>query len=453
MDYNKFINSKRKTDPLSGLTEVPDLNPALIDFQKDVVAWALRRARAAIFADCGMGKTFMQLEWAKHVPGRVLIIAPLAVSLQTISEGVKFGFDVKYSGDGSPLGKITITNYERIHKFDPSDYVGVVLDESGILKSYTGKYKQELVARWSVLHWKLAATATPAPNDYMELGNHAEFLGIMTGSEMLASFFINDPGHVGHYRIKGHAETPFWKWMASWAAMIRRPSDLGYDDGKFILPECTYHDIVLDSHKAPDGFLFAVDAHTMMERKAARRATVGERVAEVIRLANSTDDEWMVWCDRNDESAQLTKGINGAVEVKGSDTSEHKEGALLGFAKGDFRVLVSKPKIAGWGMNYQHCRNVAFTGLSDSYEQFYQAVRRCWRFGQERPVNVYTVTDRTEGAVVANVRRKGIAADRMAEEMTKHMAYISRKEIRGDSGFAKSYKTNTQIQVTSWLNA
>jgi superfamily II DNA or RNA helicase len=452
-DYKTFLDSKKLEDLPTGLPSTPPLNPMLFDFQRDIVRWALRRGRAAIFADCGMGKTPMQLEWARHIPGPVLIAAPLAVSSQTVREGKKFGIDVtraRQQEEANPEG-ITITNYEMLHKFDPTAFAGIVLDESSILKSYTGKTKQELVQLWSRPPYRLACTATPAPNDYMELGNHSEFLGIMRGSEMLASFFINDPGHVGHYRLKGHAEAPFWRWMASWAVMIRQPSDLGYDNGAFQLPPCHFRDICIDANAAADGMLFALTANTMQERRQARKATISGRVNEAARIANSTKEPCLVWCDLNRESAMLTAAIDGAVEVKGSDSMEHKETALEGFARGAFRVLVSKPSIAGWGMNYQHCRNVIFTGLSDSYEQFYQAVRRCWRFGQLQEVNCYIVTDRTEGAVVANIHRKERDAMEMAERMSREMAYISQGAIRQDIRFAKTYIAEKQMEIPSWL--
>lgn len=457
MNYAEYIQSKSRTDHPTGIdVAVKDLNPMLFDFQRDIVRWALKRGRAAIFADCGLGKTPMQLEWARHVStmGKVLIVAPLAVSAQTQREGVKFGVDVAHSQDGTVTAPITITNYERLHHFDTADFVGIVLDESSILKSYTGKYRNELVLRWKKLPYRLACTATPAPNDYMELGNHSEFLGVMDGSEMLASFFINDPANVGRYKVKGHANAgPFWEWMASWSVMIRKPADLGYDDGDFSLPECHFNDIVIDSNKAPEGMLFPVDAQTMGERQGARRATIEDRAARAIDIVNGSDERWLVWCDLNRESDILAKGIEGAVEVRGSDKDSHKEKSLLGFANGDIRVLVSKPKIAGWGMNFQICRNMVFTGLSDSYEQFYQAVRRCWRFGQTREVNCYIVTDRTEGAVVANVRRKEKDAAEMADNMAAQMSYISSGIIREDVAFAKAYNTSTTMEIPSWLNA
>jgi hypothetical protein len=264
--YNEFLNSKKVIDIPTGLTTVPALNGMMKPFQSDITAWALKRGRACIFADCGMGKTLMQLEWARHVPGDVLIFAPLAVAEQTIREGVKFGIDgIQYSDDGTKRGKITITNYERIEKFKPDDYTGIVLDESSILKSYTGKYRNDLIEKWR-LQYRLACTATPAPNDFMELGNHAEFVGAMTRTEMLAMFFVHDGGETAKWRLKGHAESEFWKWVCSWAVMIQKPSDLGYDDGEYILPELKVKQVTVQSETASDGFLFSMEAQTLSER-------------------------------------------------------------------------------------------------------------------------------------------------------------------------------------------
>ena len=456
--YNDFLASKQVDDKPTGLDVVPELNPMLFDFQRDIVRWALKRGRAAIFADCGLGKTPMQLEWAKHIEdvgeyvGSVLIVAPLAVSAQTVREGVKFGIEVNPCKTGADVKRgINITNYERLHHFDPEDFAGIVLDESAILKSYTGKYRTDLVERWGQVPYRLCCTATPAPNDYMELGNHAEFLGVMTGSEMLSSFFINDPGHVGHYRIKGHAQEPFWHWMCSWSVMVRKPSDLGYADRDFILPELFVHHIEVETSTHSET-LFAVDAQTLQERIRARRDSLPERVAEAASLiaAHEDGEQWLCWCNLNKESERLVKSIPGAVEVRGSDSAEYKEESVLRFVSGDIEKLVSKPKMFGHGLNLQHCHKMIFVGLSDSYEQYYQAVRRCWRFGQTKPVDCYIITADTEGAVVANIRRKERDAIYMAEGMAKHMGYISEGIIRGDAGFTTSYEPAQAMVLPEW---
>ena len=459
MTYQQFLNAKSLVDNPTGIEIDRDsINPILFEFQRDIVTWALSRGRSAIFADCGLGKTFMQLEWAKHVHAHtghnVIILAPLAVARQTIEEGRKIGVKVNHYRDGADVVKgIGITNYERLDRFNPELFGAIVLDESSILKSYTGKYRTDLVANWSSIPFRLACTATPAPNDYMELGSHSEFLGVMRGSEMLSSFFINDPGNVGRYRLKGHGEGHFWRWMASWSVLIRKPSDLGYEDGSFILPDCRFVDIQIDVNQPPDGMLFAVDAHTMSERRAARRATIKQRVERVAEMVNSSDEEWLVWCDLNAESEMLHSLIHDSVQVRGSDPDEHKESSLVGFADGTVRKLVSKPSIAGWGMNFQRCRNMVFVGLSDSHEQFYQAVRRCWRFGQTRTVNCYIVTDRTEGAVVANIKRKERDAKRMADGMVKQTQAISSKNLKPDSGFMQKYEPSNKMELPQWLSA
>lgn len=387
--YAEFLERKALIDPPRGLKVIPDLNRQLFDFQSDITRWALLRGSAAIFADCGLGKTPMQLEWARHIPGNVLILAPLAVSAQTVREGQKFGIEVRAARtQADVLPGITITNYEMLEHFDASYFTGVVLDESSILKSFDGKTRTKIIDTFRQTPFKLACTATPAPNDFMELGNHAEFLGVMSMVEMLSMFFVHDGGDTSKWRLKGHAESDFWKWLASWAVCIRKPSDLGYDDRDFVLPELRIHEISVHVAKPTDGFLYARVAETLQERLAARRSTIQDRAAECAAIANQTENSFLVWCNLNDESAALTDLINGAVEVKGSDKNQHKEKSMLGFSAGTIRSLVTKPSIAGFGMNWQHCHNMAFVGLSDSYEQFYQAVRRCWRFGQTEPVDV-----------------------------------------------------------------
>jgi len=441
-EYADFLARKKIVDIPTGISAIPELNPMLFDFQRDIVHWSLRRGRAAIFADCGLGKTAMQLEWAKHIPGRVLIVAPLAVSAQTIRESEKFHEDaVEYSDDGTPRGRVTITNYERIDKFNPSEYTGIVLDESSILKSYTGKYRTDLIERFGKIQFRLACTATPAPNDFMELGNHSEFLGAMTRTEMLSMFFVHDGGETQTWRLKGHAQSEFWEWVCSWAVMVRKPSDLGYEDGDFILPELRMNQITVHSEEPTEGMLFAVEALTLRERQSARRSTIAARARACADLANKCDGPVMVWCDLNDESAMLTSLINEAVEVNGSDTEKHKEESMLRFSRGEIKCLVSKPKICGFGMNFQICHNVFFVGLSDSYESFYQAIRRCWRFGQKYPVDCYVITSDIEGAVVKNIKRKEEDARKMAEMMVENMKEINSDNIRGIERTKSEYVT------------
>lgn len=444
MEYNEFLQSKKIKDVDTGLSNVEELvlNDKLKPFQRDIVKWALRRGRACIFADCGMGKTFMQLEWAKHVPGDVLIVVPLAVSEQTIREADKFGIGaVVYSSDGTKKGKFTITNYERLEKFNPKDYTGIVLDESSILKSYTGAFKKLIISTFSCVPFRLACTATPAPNDFMELGNHSEFVGAMTRTEMLSMFFIHDGGETQKWRLKGHAQSEFWKWVCSWAVMIQKPSDLGYSDEGYSLPQLSINQVTVKVNVIQRGFLCPMQAQTLLERGRARKESLDARVAKAAELvAQKPNEQWIIWCDLNEESDKLTKSIPGAVEVKGSDKEEHKVKSLLGFANGDIRVLVSKPSIAGWGMNFQSCHNEVFVGLSDSYEQFYQAVRRCWRYGQNEPVNVFVIASDREGAVVRNIQRKEADAKIMAEEMVKNMKDINSQELRGIKRTTSAYE-------------
>ncbi|MEL0098904.1 MAG: helicase [Opitutae bacterium] len=452
MTYQEFIKSKRIVDSPTGINAPQSLNSTLFDFQRDIVGWSLRRGRAAIFADCGMGKTLMQLEWADKIPGRVLIVAPLAVAGQTVREASKFGIDgVKYVREDDPQIRIPVTNYEMLHQFDPENFRGVVLDESSILKSYTGKFRNQLIQDWGGLDFRLAATATPAPNDFMELGSHAEFLGVMTRTDMLSTFFVHDGGETQKWRLKGHAEAEFWKWLCEWAVMIRKPCDLGYDNGNFILPPLNIEQLVADCNPAETGLLFPMEAKTLAERRDARKSSIKERVEIVAGLVNGNDAPWLVWCDLNTESDALTKAIPGSVEVKGSDAIAVKEQRLHDFTEGRIRVMVTKPSIAGWGLNWQHCANMAFTGLSDSYEQFYQAVRRCWRFGQIKHVNAYVVTSNTEGAVVKNIERKERDSERMAEMMVEHMADINSANIRGTTRTDKSYKPQTKINIPAFL--
>ncbi len=444
-DYKEFLDNKKIVDVSTGLKEIPELNPMLFDFQKDIVKWALKRGRACIFADCGMGKTPIQLEWAHHVPGNILIVAPLAVSSQTIREAVKFHEEeVLYSPDGTIKSRITITNYERLEHFNPDDFNGIVLDESSILKSYTGKYRNMIIDKYKNVPFRLACTATPAPNDFVELGNHAEFMGAMTRAEMLAMFFINDAQNKDgeKWRIKGHAQTLFFGWVASWAVMITKPSDLGYNDTDFILPKLKIHHIIVEEETPTDGFLFPMEARTLQERQSARRNSIDKRASKAAEIANSSDEIFLQWGNLNPECDTMEKLTIGAIQVAGRDKNEIKEKRLLGFSDSEFKSLVSKPKIAGHGMNWQNCHNVIFVGLSDSYEQYYQAVRRCWRFGQKKPVNVYIITSQLEGAVVRNIERKEKQAQSMAKEMVKYMHRINEENIKGVEKEKSEYKND-----------
>lgn len=456
--YQDYLNQKKIVDLPTGI-EVSELNPMLFDFQRDIVRWALRRGRACIFADCGLGKTPMQLEWAKQIHtatgGNILILAPLAVSQQTIREGQKFGIEVNYCRNQQQVKPgITITNYEMLEHFEPDKFVGVVLDESSILKSFTGKIRTEIIEKFEQTAFKLACTATPSPNDLMELGNHAEFVGAMSRTEMLSMFFVHDGGETQKWRLKGHAKDDFWKWVCIWSVMIRKPSDLGYQDNGFILPPLNIHEVVVDVDNANAvGTLFVMEANTLQERQSARRSTTNDRCRKAAEIVNGNGESWLIWCDRNDESATLKKMIEGAVEVKGSDTNNHKETSLLGFAAGEIKRLVSKPSIAGFGMNFQVCHNVIFVGLSDSYEQFYQAIRRTWRFGQTKPVQCHIITSEIEGAVVANIKRKEKQAMELADGMVQNMHVYNESNIKGIQRNITNYLPQESMIIPQWLRS
>jgi len=445
IEYAQFLASKALSDVATGLDDVPALNPTMFPFQSDIVAWALRRGRAAVFAGCGLGKTLMQLEWARVVSeqkrGAVLILAPLAVAEQTEREARKFGIEVRYLREDDGYGGVIVTNYEMLAHFDHERFAGVVLDESSILKAYDGATRTAITDAFRDTPFRLACTATPAPNDFMELGNHSEFLGVLTRAEMLATFFVHDGGETQKWRMKGHARQDFWKWLASWSVMLHHPADLGYDGDAFTLPPMTVIQHRVET-TATDGSLFAMDAQTLQERIAARRSSVDERADQCAAIVNGNDDAWVVWCHLNSEADALRAHIPDAVEVRGSDDHDTKRRTLMGFADGSIRVLITKPSIAGFGMNWQHCAYMAFVGVSDSWEQYYQAVRRCWRFGQTRPVSVHVIAADTEGAVVANLQRKDAQADEMARELVSHMSDLTRVELHGVTRQRDDYVTD-----------
>jgi DNA modification methylase len=435
MEYAEFVASKLRNVPpvAEKRAETPDW--PLFPWQKALVDLALQRGRAAIFADTGTGKTRMELAWAHAVSiatGRpVLLLAPLAVGKQTVREAEKIGAHAVYRSTADEItaaDRIIVTNYERLHHFDAIRRVlgGIVLDESSILKALDGKTRKALTAYAAEIPYRLCATATPAPNDYIELGQHAEFLGVLTSKEMLALFFTQDGNSTQNWRLKGHGVQPFWRWVASWATAMRKPSDIGFPDGDALydLPPLNVRQVEVEAPTPHAiGTLFKMEAKTLQERREARKSTLAERVAKAVEIVEAEPDEqWLVWCDLNDESHALAKAITGAVEVKGADTAEHKEAALLGFADGEIRALVTKPSIAGHGMNFQRCARVVFVGLSDSFERYYQAIRRTWRFGQERPVDCYVVTADVEGAVVRNISDKQRKAEAMQDELVRAMA-------------------------------
>lgn len=424
--YKDFLEKKKIIDLGSGITAKHKINPILYPFQIAITEWALKRGRAAIWADCGLGKTFMQIEWARIVAKEtnkpVLILAPLAVSRQTIREGKKLGIEVVYARNqqqSAPSG-LTISNYEMLEHFDASRFSGIVLDESSILKNCAGAFRNLVIDTFAKTPFKLACTATPSPNDYMELGNHSEFIGSMTRAEMLTTFFVHDMTETQAWRLKRHAKNDFWKWLTSWAVMVRKPSDIGFSDEGYDLPELKFHQHILDDDKPTPGFLISMPAVSLDEQRKVKRDSIEERVAMTCTIVEKVKGPALVWCELNDES-KLISNILGCPEITGSDSPEEKESALMDFVDKKERVIVTKPSIAGLGMNFQHCADMVFCNLTHSYEDLYQAVRRCWRFGQKKTVNVHQIMMRSEMAILENMQRKQREADNMAEEMEKHM--------------------------------
>lgn len=433
--YQEFLETKQVSESSNGIVTIPDLNSKFFDWQIPLERWALRKGCAALWLDCGLGKTPLQLDWARvmfdYTKKDVLILAPLAVSAQTAREGIKFGIETNVVRNSEDLcAGINITNYERLHKFSPERFGAIVLDESSILKGMEGATRLAITEFARKIPYRLACTATPAPNDYMELGNHSEFVGSLTRTEMLSTFFIHDGGDTtAPWRLKGHAEDAFWKWISSWAVYIRKPSDIGYSDGKYKLPPMEVISHVLES--APlRGQLLATQARTLEEQRKARRTSLPERVARAAQLANGNREPWVIWCNLNDESAALCSAIPDAVEVTGSMDLDDKEAALESFTQRRSRVIVTKPSMAGFGLNWQHCANMIFVGLSHSFEQYYQAIRRCWRFGQTRKVTVHVILSEAETSVLANIRRKERDAEKMAERISEHMKDLMKTELK-----------------------
>jgi hypothetical protein len=454
-EYRNFLQKKRFALAPAGFDiEARSLKADLFPFQRDVTRWALKKGKAALFEDCGLGKTIQELEWSAHVADRtgkpVICFAPLAVSRQTQREGVKFEIPVticREQADGKP--GVNIANYEMLKNFDPREFSGIVIDESSILKG-DGPLRRDITAFAQHIPYRLAATATPAPNDHVELGNHLEYMGVMSKAEMLSTFFVHDGKDTSKWRLKGHAEKAFWQCIAQSAVMIRKPSDLGYEDGAFQLPPITYHQHTVTAEWSAD-YLFPVEAKTLQERQGARRDSLEARVKLCAELVNASSERWVCWCNLNPESEALTHAILRAVEVTGSQKDEFKEQALLDFAEGRIDRLVTKGKIAGFGMNFQLCSHMAVVGLSDSWELLYQLVRRCWRFGQKNPVHVHVITGELEVAVVRNIERKEQQAARMAESMLGHMREINTAEIHGTVREQESYLGTKRIQTPSWL--
>lgn len=455
MKYSEFLVGKQFDDPVSG-HDVPIeyISPnhgtlRLFPFQEVIVRWALKRGRAAVFADTGLGKTAMQAVWAHHVTLQtwrpVLIVAPLSVAHQTVTEARKFGVEIEYLRHPTDaLPPIVITNYEMLEHFDLTRFGGVVLDESSILKAKDGKTRTAIIEACCQVPYRLSCTATPSPNDHMELGNQAEFLGVMSTMEMLAMFFTHDGKSTQNWRLKGHAVARFWEWMSTWAVVVRNPSDLGFDSAGYDLPPLRIHEHFVDS--AED---LPEVAGTLSEQRQVKRATVEDRVAACAELVNNSFEPWLVWCHLNDESSLLEKSIPDSVAVEGSDTIKHKEATMDSFSDGALRVLVSKSSICGFGMNWQHCHNIAFVGIDHSFEQFYQAIRRCWRFGQTQPVDVHLFIARPEHPVLESLQRKEAQHQEMSRRMVDHMRDLMHRQITGTKIERAEYVTE-KTEGANW---
>lgn len=432
IDYDQFIRAKNRVRQPAGFDPLPITAP-LFPWQKHVVGLALKHGRYALFEDCGLGKTLQQLEWARQISVRtsrpVLILTPLAVARQTQDEAARFGYVANVAREQADVtgAGIFITNYEKLDHFDPSQFPGVVLDESSILKNFTGKTRRALTDAFRATPYKLCCTATPSPNDYTEFGQHADFLGICSPAQMLCTYFINDTFNTGDWRLKRHAETAFWRWLASWSACVSKPSDIGFSDDGYILPPLRMRVETVDvdiTDDRPEDELFRVATLSATTMHKEMRLTAPARAQKVADLVNDSSEPWIVWCNTNTEADELMGLITDAIEVRGDDSPEKKETGLADFTTGKARVIVTKPSIAGMGLNWQHCHNVAFVGLSYSFEDFYQALRRSYRFGQKKPVNAYIVQATTEGAILQAVQAKIEAHARMQQQMKLAANYI-----------------------------
>lgn len=438
MIYSEFLIHKAIVDAPTGIEHPTGISTALFPFQSACVKWALERGRAALFEGTGLGKTSQQCEWARHVEAftelPVLILAPLAVSHQTIEEAKKIlGMDIKFAEQPTDILErgVYVTNYQKLDRFDGIKFGGVVLDESSIVKSVDGKTKEKLIERFASTPFRLACTATPAPNDYMELGNHAEFLGVMKSTEMLSTFFVHDGGETQKWRLKKHAETDFWKWMASWSLCFTHPRDIGFETEGYDLPELRIHEVVVDCDTQPiEGELFALPAKTLQERRGARRGSIEQRIELAHSLTTQDTDKWLFWCGLNDEQDRLAAMFGQeAVSIQGSTPDEKKVKLEQEWRLGETRVLVTKPSVFGFGLNWQHAHKMAFVGLSDSFEALYQSIRREWRFGQKHPVDVYIIISSLEGEVLKNIKRKEADAMRMQKSLVEHMALLTKRQL------------------------
>ncbi len=464
-DYAAFLAQKLSSSPATGIAGARVDDDHLFPFQRDLVTWALRRGRAALFADTGLGKTRMQLTWARevqrHTGGRVLILAPLSVAKQTATEGEACGIQVTRAfgasaGDGPG---IYVTNYDKLHKFEGVEYAAIVLDESSIIKHYNSKTFPMLLERFARVPFRLACSATPSPNDYLELGTHAEFLGVCRRTEMMSEFFWHDqsPGDEltkAKWRLKRHARGAFWRWVSSWAALLRRPSDLGYGDEGYDLPHLRVHEHRSEAdplHTRAAGLLFAEPASTLTERRDARRSTLSVRIQGAIDIVRQDREQWVVWCELNAEQDALRAALDeDCVSIAGAQDSFTKELLHEQWLRGEKRILLTKPSIFGFGLNWQHAHRMAFVGVTDSFESYYQAVRRMWRFGQKSDVDVHLFYNELEGNVLENLKRKGEDARRMGDELSAETREMVQAQVRGATRETNAYESRGWV-MPEWL--
>jgi superfamily II DNA or RNA helicase len=446
--YKAFLAQKIvKANPSGREIPADDISPVLYDFQRDITKWAVRLGRAAVFADCGLGKTLIQIEWARHVGGRILIAAPLCVSAQTIREGVKLQETIHPIRHPDELEDgINITNYEMLSGFVGVPLDGIVLDESSILKSIDGRTRTLLLKEFTGIPWRLCCTATPCPNDIAELANHAEFLGVMSRVEMLSSFFVHDDEG---WRLRGHATKPFHRWLASWSMSMKSPADLGYPVNGFNLPALNISDAIIETDYRTPGHLFPGGLKGITDRSNVRKATVESRVKVAADLAREAGGQVVIWCGLNKESALVASALgDDAVEVKGADSNASKEAAILSFLRGEKRILVTKPKIAGFGMNFQNASTAIFLGLGDSYESYYQCIRRSWRYGQKKPVNVHIVITDHEHEILDNVRRKESESENLSRQIIAAAREYEMEELK--SGHREEFIESKLYEGESW---
>lgn len=457
MTYEEFLKTKELQTIEAGFdADESILCSALFPFQKDIICWATKKGKAAILIGCGLGKTIIQLSWAeqvyRHTGQNVLIIAPLSVVNQTAREADRFSICkvhiCRTQRDVQP--GINITNYEMVEHFTAASFIGVVLDESSILKSFTSKTTQDFTDKFSRTPYKLLCTATIAPNDYTEIGTSCEFLGIMSRTEMLATYFVHDGGDTSVWRLKKAGVSKFWEWFATWAIAFNNPNELGYSIDGYDLPPLNINQIVIPS-KVGDYEFMVRAAETLQERREARKESLAARAEKTAALTHDNDDQWLVWVDFNDESELLKKMMPDATEVKGADDPEYKAKASIDFANGDIRVLISKPSIFGFGSNFQGCHNEIFCGISDSYERFYQAVRRCWRFGQKSPVDVYIILSEKEINMLSNIQKKEKLMEQMQHKMTELMREVTLAEIKHTSRITTDYKPEKEMTIPAFL--